>query len=146
MPIIQSNGQFNTGRDCTIVLIGPFGRVQLDNVTGFEARQTVAAIKVDRLDGIQLQADLPKGWEFSLDMERSSNSLDLLMAGIEANWFNAGNIQNSTMYQYVNEADGSTTTLQYDSVCLRLDDAGNWRPDQAVRQRITGSANRRIPV
>jgi hypothetical protein len=143
MPIIASTGNFNTGRDTTLVLIGPFGRVQLDNVTGFEARQVVTAIKVDRLDGVQLNADLPKGWEGSLDMERSTNSLDVLMAGIEAQWFAAGNVVNSTMFQYVAEADGSTTVLAYDSVCLRLDDAGNWRPDAAVRQRITWSANRR---
>jgi hypothetical protein len=143
MPIIMTNGSFNTGRDCTIVLIGPFGRVQLDNVTGFEARQVVGAIKVDRLDGIQLNADLPKGWEGSLDLDRGSNALDVLIAGIEAEWFAAGNVVNSTMFQYVEETDGSTTTFTYDSVSIRLDDSGAWRPDAAVKQRITWMANRK---
>ena len=143
MPIILTQGSFSTGRDTTIVLIGPFGQVQLDNVTGFEARQVIQALKVDRLDGVQLQADLPKGWEGSLDMDRASNSLDILMAGIEAQWFAGGNTVQSTMFQYIEEADGSTTTISYDNVCMRLDDAGAWRPDAAVRQRITWTANRR---
>lgn len=143
MPIILTQGSFNTGRDTTIVLIGPFGQVQLDNVTGFEARQIIQAIKVDRLDGIQLQADLPKGWEGSLDADRASNALDVLMAGIEANWFAGGNTPQSTMFQYIQESDNSMTTLSYDNVCLRLDDAGAWRPDAAVRQRLTWTANRR---
>jgi hypothetical protein len=143
MAIVATQGSFNTGRDCTIVLVGPAGQVQLDNVTGFNSQQITVGVKVDRLDGVQLDAELPKGWSGSLDVDRGSNSLDVLFANAEQAWINGGSYQLSTMYQYVAEADGSTTTFAYDNVALKLADAGNYAPDAVVKQRITFTANRR---
>ncbi len=33
----MSGTTFSLGRDCTLVVMGPFGRVDLTHVTGFEA-------------------------------------------------------------------------------------------------------------
>jgi hypothetical protein len=143
MPIINTSGAFNTGRDCTIVLMTATGQVQLDNVTGFQSAQLTVGVKVDRLDGVQLDAELPKGWSGSLDVDRGSNSLDTLFANIEQAWISGGSYNLSTMYQYVQETDGSTTTFAYDNVAIKLADAGNYAPDAVVKQRLTFSANRR---
>lgn len=146
MPIISTQGAINTGRDCTVVLIGPYGLVQLDNVTGFDCRQQVAKIHSDRLDGVQQMADLPKGWVGTLDVDRGTNALDLLVALIEDGWMSGGAYQNSTLFQYVAESDGSTTVFVFDNVALSLSDAGAWRPDQITKQRLEFSANRRRVV
>ena len=61
MPAILGTGNFNLGRDCQIVLVGPFGQVTIPNVTKFGAKQETATVKVDRLDGVQLNTELPKG-------------------------------------------------------------------------------------
>jgi len=143
MPIVNTQGSFNVGRDCTVVLIGPFGRVQLDNVTGFNAHQLTAPIKVDRLDGVQLDAELPKGWAGTINLERASNALDTLFAQAEQAWINGGNYQLSTIYQYVTETNGSTTTFAYDNVAMKLADAGNYRSDATVPQVLDWTANRR---
>jgi hypothetical protein len=145
MPITESQGTFSTGRDCSIVLIGPFGRVDLQNVTGFDATQMTATIKVDRLDGVQMNAELPKGWSGSMDVDRGNNALDLLMAQEEVNWFDNGVYANSTMFQYVTEQGGAVTTFAYDNVALKLD-AGRWSPDASVKQKLTFTANRRRVV
>jgi hypothetical protein len=145
MPITESQGTFSTGRDCSIVLIGPFGRVDLQNVTGFDCTQMTATIKVDRLDGVQMNAELPKGWSGSMDVERGNNALDLLMAQEEVNWFDNGIYANSTMFQFITEQGGAVTTLAYDNVALKLD-AGRWAPDAAVKQKLTFTANRRRVV
>ena len=57
---------FSVGRDTQLVVLGPGGRVDLTYVTGFEARQLTHSVRVDRLDGTQMGAELPKGWEGSL--------------------------------------------------------------------------------
>jgi hypothetical protein len=142
MPITNTNGIFNTGRDITLVLIGPFGQVQLDNITGFDAKQDTVDLKSNRLDGVKMNAYLPDGWSGTISVDRGSNSLDVLMAGIEANWF-AGAYTNSTMFQYVNEAGGAISVFAYDNVALKLSDAGNYQPDAIVKQTLTWTANRR---
>ena len=59
----MASNTFSVGRDCQLVLMGPYGRIDLTHVTGFEARQLTAPVRVDRIDGTQLAAELPKGWE-----------------------------------------------------------------------------------
>ena len=146
MPANAGSGVFSVGRDCTIILIGPFGRVDIPNITMFDCKQDTAAIKVDRLDGIQMHAELPKGWNFRIEAERGGPQLDLLFAQVEAIWYNAGTVTVGTLFQYVTEPDGSTTAFAYDNVSLKLDDPGEWRGDASVKQRLSGNANRRRAV
>lgn len=147
MPIAQTQGNFNTGRDCTIVVIHPiYGQVQLDNVTGFEAKQDTVKLKSNRLDGVKMLADLPDGWSGSLNVDRGTPSLDSLMANIEAAWIDQGVYNNATMYQYITEIGGAQTTWIYDNVALSLDDSGNWQPDAITKQKLGFQANRRRQV
>jgi hypothetical protein len=146
MPITNTQGTFSVGRDCTVVLIGPFGRVDIQNVTGFDAKQETVALKSDRLDGVQMNAELPKGWTGSLECDRGDPTLDQLFAAIEAAWMNGGSYQVATMFQYIQENGGGTSTFAYDNVALKLTDAGNWRPDAVVKQTISFVANRRRVV
>ena len=127
---------FSVGRDCQLVVMGPYGRVDLTHVTGFESRQVTAAVRVDRIDGSQLAAELPKGWEGAFELERGSSSVDDLIARIEAAFHAGTNTAASTLYQYVAENDGSTSTYQYDGVVFKLSQAGHWRGDQPVKQRL----------
>lgn len=146
MPITNTQGSLNTGRDVSVILIGPFGRVDLPNITSFTARQETAAIKVDRLDGVQLTAELPKGWSGTIEVERGSASIDVFFGLMEAAWFDGGIYTVSTLFQYVREVTGVLNTYAYDNVGLKLDDAGDYKPDAAVKQRISWMANRRRPV
>ena len=144
--IQQTQGSFDTGRQCNLVLVGPYGRIELPNITGFDAKQNVATIKVNRLDGVQMNAKLPQGWSGGFDLERGDSAVDEAFNAIEAGWFNSGSLGTSTIYQYIDEADGSTSCYQFDNVALSLADAGNWRSDQTVKQRIDFEANRRRSV
>lgn len=146
MPIVNTNGTFNTGRDTTVVIVGPFGQIDLQNVTGFQVQQVTQAVKVDRLDGIQLDAELPKGWTGTLDCDRGNSALDDLFSAMEGQWVAGGAYQNSTMFQYTQEASGAISTYAYDNVALKLGDAGQWRPDAAVKQQVHFTANRRRRV
>lgn len=146
MPILNGKESFNVGRDCTLVFVGPGGQVQLDNVEDFEAKQDTAAINVDRLDGVQLNAALPKGWSGSFSIARNSGSLDDAFAAMENAWYSNGSYQVSTIYQFVLNGDGSRTTYQYDSCAVTLSDAGSWKGDAAVKQKVDFKCNRRKKV
>jgi hypothetical protein len=144
MSITNTNGNFSTGRDVSVVLVHPvFGRVQLDNVTGFDPKQDVIKLKSNRLDGVKMTASLPDGWSGSIQVDRGSPALDILMAQIEAGWIDAGTYSNCTLYQFITESGGGQTVAIYDNVSLSLSDAGNWQPDAIVKQRLDFEANRR---
>ncbi len=137
---------FTLGRDTQLVVIGPQGRVDLSHVTGFESRQMTQPIRVDRLDGTQLAAELPKGWEGSFELERGSSTADDFIATTEQAYYTSGQLPVSTLYQYVTEANGSTSTFQYDGAVFKLTAAGAWRGDASVKQKLDFFAARRKRV
>jgi hypothetical protein len=144
--ITNTQGSFSTGRDVSIILVGPFGRVDLANVVSFTAKQETAMIKVDRLDGVQLLAELPKGWSGTIEVERGNAAIDVFFGLMEAAWIDGGIYTVSTLFQYVRDTNSVLNTYAYDNVGLKLDDAGDYKPDAAVRQRISWAANRRRPL
>ena len=134
---------FSVGRDTQLVVIGPAGRIDLTHVTSFESHQITHSVRVDRLDGTHMGTELPKGWEGSFELERGSSTVDDFVAAAEQQYFNGNSITASTMYQYVTETDGSTSTYQYDNVAFRLSNAGIWKGDSSVRQKLEFFAVRR---
>ncbi len=137
---------FSVGSDCQIVVMGPFGRVDLAHVTGFEARQMTVAVRVDRLDGVQLGAELPKGWSGSFSLDRGSSAADDFIAQIEAAYVAGQTVNAGTLYQYVNEPDGSTSTYQFNGVVFKLTSAGMYKGDAAVMQQLDFYASGRTRV
>jgi hypothetical protein len=135
---------FNIGRDSQLVVLGPFGRIDLEHVTGFESRQVTASVRVNRLDGTQIGAELPKGWEGSFELERGNSDADDFIAQAEAAFYNGTFIPAGTLYQYVNETDGSVSTYQYDAVVFKLANAGQWRGDAPVKQKLEFFASTRV--
>jgi hypothetical protein len=142
MPI----NSFSIGRDTQLVVIGPAGRVDLTHVTGFEAKQKTHQIRVDKLDGTQIAAELPRGWDGTFEIERGSSAADDFIAAAEASYYASGQVPFGTLYQYVTEVDGSTSTYQYDSVVFRLSNAGQWKGDASVKQKLEFFAARRQRV
>jgi hypothetical protein len=134
---------FSIGGDTQLVVMGPNGRVDLAHVTGFDSHQLTSPVRVSRLDGIQLGAELPKGWEGSFDLERGTSVLDDFISTVEQNFFNGIGVAPGTMYQYVTETNGSTSTYQYDGVVFKLSNAGAWRGDASVKQKLEFFATRR---
>jgi len=139
----MSMTMFSVGRDTQLVVIGPAGRIDLTYVTSFESRQFTQSVRVDRLDGTHMGTELPKGWEGSFEIERGSSTVDDFIAAAEQQYFNGNTVNSGSMYQYVTETDGSTSTYQYDSVVFRLSNAGIWKGDSSVKQKLEFFAVRR---
>lgn len=134
---------FSTGRDTQLVIIGPAGRVDLSHVTGFETQQLTHPIRIDRLDGVHMAAELPKGWEGHFELERGNSVVDDFIAALEQAWFGGGQLPAATLYQYVTEPNGSVSTYQFTGVVFRFSQAGTWRGDASVKQKLEFYASRR---
>jgi hypothetical protein len=127
---------FSVGRDTQLVVMGPNGRVDFSYVTAFESRQITTPIRVSRLDGTQLAAELPKGWEGSFEVERGTSALDDFISLIEQNYYNGAGTPSGTMYQYITEVDSSVSTYQFNGVVFKLASAGTWKGDSSVKQKL----------
>jgi hypothetical protein len=134
---------FSIGRDTQLVVMGPNGRVDMSHVTGFESRQLTSPGRVSRLDGTQLGAELPKGWEGHFEVERGTPALDDFISSIEQDFYNGAGAQPGTMYQYITETDESVSTYQYDGVVFKLASAGVWKGDASVKQKLEFFATRK---
>jgi hypothetical protein len=137
---------FSIGRDTQLVVIGPSGRIDLSHVTSFESRQLTNSVRVSRLDGTHMGAELPRGWEGSFELERGTSEVEDFIAAMEQNYFAGNGASSGTMYQYVTETDGSTTTYEYEGVVYRLTNAGTWRGESSVKQKLEFFATRRRRV
>jgi hypothetical protein len=137
---------FSIGKDTQLVVMGPSGRVDLSHVTAFESRQLTQSVRVNRIDGTQLGAELPRGWEGSFEVERGNSVLDDFISASEQQHYDGRMVVPSTMYQYVTETDGSVSTYQYDGAVFRLANAGIWKGDAAVKQKLEFYAARRRRV
>ena len=137
---------FSIGKDTQLVVMGPSGRVDLSHVTAFESRQLTQSGRVNRIDGTQLGAELPRGWEGSFEVERGNSVLDDFISASEQQHYDGRMVVPSTMYQYVTETDGSVSTYQYDGAVFRLANAGIWKGDAAVKQKLEFYAARRRRV
>lgn len=142
MPI----NSFSIGRDCQLVLMGPQGRVDLTYVTAFESRQMTQSIRLDRLDGVPMGAELPKGWEGSFEVERGTSSIDDFIAVSEQAFVNLGSLPAGTVYQYVTEVDGSVSTYEFSGAVFKLINAGSWKGDASVKQKLEFFATQRRRV
>ncbi len=137
---------FSIGRDTQLVIMGSAGRVDLAHVTSFESRQNTQSVRVNRIDGTQLGAEIPRGWEGSFEIERGNSNLDDFISSNEQQYFDGTGPSVGTMYQYVSETDGSTSAFQYDGVVFRLVNAGVWKGDVSVKQKLEFFAVRRRRV
>lgn len=137
---------FTVSNDCQLVIMGPYGRIDLAHVTGFEVSQVTQAVRVDRLDGVQLGAELPKGWSGMFELDRGSSAADDFIAAIELAYLAGQPIGAGTLYQYVNEPDGSTSTYQFSGAVFKLLSARVYRGDAAVAQRLQFYASSRVRV
>jgi hypothetical protein len=138
--------QFNTGRDCQLVVIGPNGRVDLSFVTAFESSQVTQQVRLARLDGVHLAAELPSGWEGSFELERGTSAADDFIALLEQAWYTTGQLPGGTLYQYVSETNGSTSTYQYSGCVFQMKNSGVWHGQGSVKQRLHFWASTRTRV
>jgi hypothetical protein len=142
MPV---NG-FSVGKDVSLSLTNPSGTFPTVGVTSFTAKPMFTDLKSKRLDGLTYFGEIPDGWTGTFKFDRLNPAIDNFFATLEAAYYAGQNNPSGTIQEVIAEADGSTTTWQYNGVVLKLDDAGDWKGDARVEQTITFNATTKIKV
>lgn len=144
MPI----GRLSVGRDNQIDIFFPIlgGSAPISVITKFDAKPETTELKSKGMDGIVRHGVEPDGWQISIELDRANDTLDTLFALIEDAYYRGVNIDNATVIQTVQEADGSVSQYRYTDVAFKFDDAGSWSNGKHVSQKLTGRGSRRIKI
>jgi hypothetical protein len=137
---------FSTGNDCKLVFMGAFGRIDFAHVTGFMAKPITKKISVVRLGQTPLMEYQPGGYEFTFSIEWASVNAEALQALKDITFWTGGTVPLETMYQYIKELDGSTSTFQFTDVASNLADPGKWEQESSVKQSYEGFASQKLTV
>jgi len=136
---------YSIGRDCRITLLWNGQRVDLRDVTGFQAVQLTRVQRAEPLNGVPVEFNTPNGWRGTFSVARANANLDNLVAAVEAAFWNAGTIGSGTIYQYVSEPDGTTSTWEYAGVSMTLE-TDRWQAEGMVHHNVHFFASTRVKI
>lgn len=137
---------FSIGRDVVLDIVGQAGLVRFSLITMFDAKPLYQDIRIKGLDGIVRPGYLPEGWEGSFDLERADSALDDYFASLESQYYAGLNIQPNSIMETITEVGGQISQYRFSGVALKLEDAGSWKGDGTVKQKLGFFASRRIKV
>jgi hypothetical protein len=147
MPANTTFGTLNIGKDVVLDLVNSNGQTIAVNITnGFTAKQDAKVIDSKGLDGINRVAAIPDTWSGDFSLDRSGSGLDDLFAAIEAQYYNTGVLNNFRITQTIQEASGIISQYRFDGVAISLPDAGDWKGDAFVKQKISWKASKRLKM
>lgn len=137
---------YSVGRDVSLDISGAQGPLRFNQITVFSSKPDVTDQKIKGLDGITRHLRFPDGWSGSFDLERQDSTVDDYFSQIEANYYAGLNETPITLTETITEVNGSVSQYRYLQVLLTLADAGDWKGDASVKQKISFVAARRVKV
>ena len=147
MPIQTGLGGLSTGKDVQVDVVLPSGNIlRMEGLTDFDAKADQKVLDHHRINGKVLHGTIPGGWSLSWSLERTGPLIDEFFAALEANYYAGGENENVTVTETIIEPGGALSTWRFVGVALKYDDAGNWRADKFVQQKISGKATERQRV
>lgn len=142
MPI---NG-FTVGRDVTLTIVTGNGPLSLNLVTGFQSKQDTQVVKSKGIDGITRPVRFFDGWSGRFSLERTDRTLDDYFNALETDYYAGVEESEVTITETITEEDGSVSQYRYRNVLLQMEDAGEVRGDNTVKQTLNFMASRRMTI
>jgi len=137
---------YSVGRDLSLDITGPNGPLSFSQITGFSSKPDISDQKIKGMDGITRHLRFPDGWSGSFDLERQNSVLDDYWADLEANYYAGRNELPVTITETIQEVNGSISQYRYLQVLLTIEDAGSYKGDASVHQKMRFVAARRVRV
>jgi hypothetical protein len=135
----------NLGSDTQVILNGPFGSIQFDNVKDLTVKPMEKIIETSILNGQSIKRTINDGgWELTFTVVKDDNTAEALA---QSN-FNAlttgvpvpnGSCQTSTY----NTKNGTSSTAIYSGGAFMVTDLGSYSNNKEVMQKITVKATSR---
>ncbi|GAJ29197.1 hypothetical protein [Acidomonas methanolica] len=136
---------YSIGRNCRVTLLWNGSRVDMRDVTSFQASQVTRAQRADPLNSVPVVFNTPGGWRGSFGVVRADATLDSLVAAVEAAFWNGGILGSGTIYQYISEPDGSQTTWEYTNVTMTLE-TDRWAAEEMMHYTVQFFASTRVKI
>lgn len=128
---------FDTGRQARLDIIADGRVLATATLTQFTDKQQTIDLKHRPLNGPPVHKKINDGWEGSFEIDRDGPLLDDFFSNEETNYY-AG-LPNAEIFivKTVNEADGSISEYRHEGVMLKFDDAGTYKQDDKVQQKVS---------
>jgi hypothetical protein len=136
---------FDIGKQARIDIVANGAVLASQQITMFEAKQEVISLTHRPLNGPTRRKKLPDGWNFSYDIDRLGPQFDDFFAGQEEVYWNGGVEAQVFITQTIAEQDGSVSQYRFEGICQEFD-AGSYKQDDTVKQKVSGYASRRRRV
>ncbi len=142
----MSQQNFSLGRDTQQITINtPFGILAPSLITDFWAKpETNLKKSKGLLTGVINPVLTQEGYTGGLELDRQNAAVDAFFAAYEAAYYAGQNIGYSTILHSIQEANGTLSQFQFVGVVLMLEDAGHWKSDEIVRQKLGFFAQQRV--
>jgi hypothetical protein len=134
---MASTSKFTLGKDVQAVVVGPYGTVDLGNVTEFSSKPKYKEATSNVLDGPTYRLSEPDGHDCVISIDRTKRNIDDMVAQIEAAyWLAGGGITLGTAYRYVTEKDGTQSCFMFTDCDFQFD-LGQFKAESAVPIKIS---------
>ena len=137
---------YTIGRDITLTIVTASGPLSLNQITGFQSKQDTLEQKIKGLDGITRYLRFYDAWSGSFTLERQDSTLDDYFSQLESNYYAGLSELGASLTETIQEVSGAITRYRYLQLLLKYDDAGEYRGDKSVMQRLSFIASRRIKL
>jgi hypothetical protein len=137
---------YTIGRDISLNIIGPNGPLAFSQIIGFQSKPDTTDQKIKGLDGVTRHLRFPDGWSGTFELERQNSTLDDYWVQLEDNYYAGLNETPISVTETIREVNGSISQYRYVDVLLTIDDAGSYKGDKSVNQKIKFVSARRLKV
>lgn len=132
---------FTVGRDAQIVILHPLlatGRLDTA-ITGFDVKPNPVTLKSVGLDGKHREDHLPGNYTVTINYDRMDSTLGNFQSALDIAKRRSAAVPTGTVFLYVNELDGSTSTFTGTEATFQVTELGNFKGDDMVKQTMMAS-------
>jgi hypothetical protein len=131
----------NTGKDYQIVITTATGQqVDLGRITGFDHKPRSKTLNHMALNDAPEEFFAPNGHDFTITIDRDGPANDILFSAAETAWWAGGTIVFGSMLVQITEPDGTQSRWAPSGISMFLDNRGDAKADNLVKQNIKGYA------
>jgi hypothetical protein len=128
------SGYTNIGNDLQIILTGTGMPAVIPNVMSVEWKQLAIDINRTQMNNVPMYAQIPNGYEGTIDFHRGDGSFELAMVALQNNWQAGGDYQFNTLTCIVSNTGANTFT--FTGVAIKMEKGGDWKGDEVTKCRL----------
>lgn len=148
---MAAQSAYNIGRDgATLNIVANGSPLSPTILTNFESNQETVQLKSKPLSGPPIFQEIPDGWKGSFEVDRADGTLDDFFAQAEDTYYAGDDATVITILHTIADAAvgavGAVRQYRYDGIVMKLENAGSYKADEKVTQKVSFMASRRTKV